>query len=449
MRVSEREMRLEASGTEGLRLDELADQVGAQLRPDEAPVRFVVTASDHDIFRCELAVAQGTDARHAMPSVFTFRQREYESVENFTSVLLVPTGIGAEIGGHSGDAGPIARLLATVCDTLITHPNVVNGADINELPENGLYVEGSVITRLLMGTVGLQRVRGNRILLVVDRHPDRRFRNDVVNAASAARAAMGVECPLIVELDGRMTMRSSYSNSGRAAGRIDGLEHLFSLLEEHRREFDAVALSTLIEVPEQYHAEYFAPGNEDMVNPWGGVEAMLTHAVSLAFDVPSAHAPMMSSAAVMNLDLGVVDPRKSAEAVSRTYLHSVLKGMHRSPRIVPEPPLGSSGLLTASDVSCLVIPSGCLGLPMLAAFEQGIPIIEVRENRNRMDNDLSRLSCGANRHFVVESYLEAVGVIAALRGGVAVDSVRRPLAGTRCGAGVEGSGSEAGGTAKG
>ena len=40
-------------------------------------------------------------------------------------------------------------------DTLITHPNVVNGADINEMSENTLYVEGSVITRLLMGTAGL------------------------------------------------------------------------------------------------------------------------------------------------------------------------------------------------------------------------------------------------------------------------------------------------------
>ena len=55
-------------------------------------------------------------------------------------VMLVPTGIGCEIGGHAGDAGPAARLLATVCDRLILHPNVVNGSDLNEMPENALYV---------------------------------------------------------------------------------------------------------------------------------------------------------------------------------------------------------------------------------------------------------------------------------------------------------------------
>jgi len=55
--------------------------------------------------------------------------------------------------------------LASACDTLVTHPNVVNASDINELPENALYVEGSVICRFLMGTVGLQKVRANRVLL--------------------------------------------------------------------------------------------------------------------------------------------------------------------------------------------------------------------------------------------------------------------------------------------
>lgn len=103
-------------------------------------------------------------------SIFNFNKRKHEDVNQFNTVLLVPTGIGCEIGGHSGDAGPIARLLASACDNLITHPNVVNASDINELPENGLYVEGSVITRLLMGTVALQPVRSNRVLLVIDEH---------------------------------------------------------------------------------------------------------------------------------------------------------------------------------------------------------------------------------------------------------------------------------------
>ncbi len=77
-------------------------------------------------------------------SIFEFVPRTVENTDDFNVVMIVPTGIGAEIGGHAGDAAPTARLLAGACDTLITHPNVVNASDINELPENGLYVEGSV-----------------------------------------------------------------------------------------------------------------------------------------------------------------------------------------------------------------------------------------------------------------------------------------------------------------
>jgi hypothetical protein len=39
-------------------------------------------------------------------------------------VMIVPTGVGASIGGFAGDALPVARALSTVVDCLITHPNV-------------------------------------------------------------------------------------------------------------------------------------------------------------------------------------------------------------------------------------------------------------------------------------------------------------------------------------
>lgn len=59
-------------------------------------------------------------------------------------VFIVPTGIGCSIGGHAGDATPAAKLIASCCDTLLVHPNVVNASDINEMTNNMWYVEGSV-----------------------------------------------------------------------------------------------------------------------------------------------------------------------------------------------------------------------------------------------------------------------------------------------------------------
>ncbi len=130
-----------------------------------------------------------------------------------------------------------------------------------------------------------------------------------------------------------------------------------------------MAISSVIDVPQEYHQGYFDAGGE-MVNPWGGVEAMLTHTLSSMYNVPTAHSPMFESREVANADPGIVDPRMAAEAVSVTFLQCTLKGLQRSPRIVTDPhAMAQPGVFSVEDVSCLVIPEGCLGLPTLAALE--------------------------------------------------------------------------------
>jgi len=265
-------------------------------------------------------------------------------------------------------------------------------------------------------------------MLVVEEHSDKFFHEASINSASAARATLGLNCPFVVKMNNKVSMRSIYSDSGRAVGKIEYLERLCKVLKEYQSQYDAVALSSYINVPSNFHEDYF---KEDMVNPWGGVEAMLTHAISILFNLPSAHAPMMTSKEILNLDVGVVDPRKSAEAVSTTYLHCVLKGLHKSPRIIDNPTTHrNSDILTVEDISCIIIPDGCVGLPTLAALEQGIPVIAVKENKNCMKNKLQELPFTSEKLFVVDNYLEAVGVMNSIKAGVALDSVRRPMSST-------------------
>jgi len=433
MLLTEREIDIPArQGNTGL-LGYFEESIRQYLPANGVPVRFAVTQSDLDKYHCELGILTGLGEAcvYGQASIFEFARREVENTSQFNAVMIVPTGIGAEIGGHAGDAAPAARLLAGACDSLITHPNVVNASDINELPENGLYVEGSVISNLLMGSVGLQKVHANRVMLVIDKHKEKRISERTINAASAARSALGLECPLVVEVDPPIRMSAEYSSSGSAVGRVEGLERICEVLRRHRSEYDAVALASVIDVPWEFHTEYYKR-NGEMVNPWGGVEAMLTHTVAMLFGVPAAHSPMFGSMEIANLDVGVIDPRMSAEAVSMCFLHCVLKGLHRSPRIITDKMVFTHpGVLTAADISCLVIPDGCVGLPTLAALEQGIPVIAVRENRNRMRNELERLPFAAGKLFIVENYLEAVGVMTALKAGVSVSSVRRPLEETK------------------
>ena len=393
------------------------------------PVRISVTDSSGSIYHCEVG-ALHTEDRSSFEEaklVFNFRKRRFENTKNFNVVFLIPTGIGCEIGGHAGDATPVARLLSSTCDNLITHPNVYNASDLNEMSNNSLYVEGSTITRLMMGTVGLQPVRGNRILAVIDKSDYSFFETAAVNSVNAARAVLGLTCSDIIKLDPSIVMKSRYSSSERAVGSIDGIDNLFAVLKRHEGTYDAVAISTTIDVPRAYHTEYFRRrGN--MVNPWGGVEAMLTHAISYKLNIPSAHSPMFESPQIANENPGIVEARMSAEAVSTTFFHCVLKGLHKSPKIITDQDLfGYDDIISAENISCLVIPDGCLGLPTLAALKQGIKVIAVKENKNLMRNDLNELPWKFQQFIQVENYLEATGVLNSIKNGIDPRSVRRPF----------------------
>ncbi len=175
--------------TEGNSLiDHVRTSLEFHLKANEIPVRYAVTESNDSLYNCEIGVI--TDAPSELcekaANLFAFRTRKLETAHHFNAVLLVPTGIGAEIGGHAGDATAVARLLAESCDKLVLHPNVVNASDINEPPDNALYVEGSIVTRLLMGTIGLQPTRANRVLVILDDHMDRHFVDAAINSVSAA-----------------------------------------------------------------------------------------------------------------------------------------------------------------------------------------------------------------------------------------------------------------------
>ena len=227
------------------------------------------------IARSASSSAWRTITRRDRAQVLDFRPRTHESCEHFTTVLMVPTGIDADIGGHAGDAGPVARLLAAASDRLITHPNVVNGADINEMPENTLYVEGSVLTRLMMGTAGLAPVRANRVLPLVQEHPEAVIWHTLVNAVSAAYGTGGFPCLPVVPLPVDLVMTPHVSPaSGRATGVIEGFDALCELIEKRLGTFEAIAISSVVDVPEEVQRAYFMgdEGNQSVRRDRGAAD---------------------------------------------------------------------------------------------------------------------------------------------------------------------------------
>lgn len=321
-------------------------------------------------------------------------------------VLIAPTGIGCYFGGHAGDGNTIAKLINSCCDKLITHPNVVNGSDINEMPENTLYVEGSILDRFLYGQIYLEEVYLNRILLVVNKPAI----PDSINSANAARATIGADVE-ILELDTELKMTGFYKD-GKADGKVEGWMELCKQVGEY--EFDALAIQTGIIVEKETKLNYLRNGG---VNPWGGIEAITSKLIANKLDKPVAHAPFFDQTKDDDLkDFNeVVDPRMAAEMVSVSYLHSVLKGLHKAPRINYEEGLSNS------SIDFLISPINCNSNPHIACMENNIPIIAVKENKNVLQDNTP------GDAIVVETYLEAAGVIMAYKAGVSLSSLKRPL----------------------
>jgi hypothetical protein len=328
-------------------------------------------------------------------------------------VFIIPTGIGAEIGGHAGDATPAAKLLASCCDKLIVHPNVVNASDINEMSENMLYVEGSILDRFLEKQIRLQETTQNKILVVANAP----FKNETVNAISASMVTAGIDVEF-TELKTPLKMLARIED-GAATGKVYGWQDLVDQVQKY--DFDALAIHTPIETSREIALNYYKNGG---VNPWGGIEAKTSRLIATALNKPIAHAPIENvSPEDEELYLifnKIVDPRIAPEAISNCYLHCVLKGLNKAPRISTIPH-STRHNLGYRDVDFLVTPDNCYGRPHKACEKAGIPVIVVRENRTLLSNSMP------DNFIFVENYLEAAGVVLAMKTGIHFKSVRRPI----------------------
>lgn len=345
----------------------------------------------------------------------------------FTAVLVVPTGLGAEVGGYAGDATPVANLLASCVDRLVTHPNVVNAASLYGARSNVWYVEGYALDRFCLGEWALGPVRSNRVGLLIDRAiatDDPEGLAHLLTAAEAARAVKGVGLVGWRPTDDPVRTRIVLNAQGASTGEVENPETLLSgaraLLQEGA---EAIALVVRMpELPSAAVSAYLEGGGPD---PIGGLEAVLSHLVTRALMVPAAHAPYEAPEASHG-----ADPRVAAESVGYTFLPCILEGLAQAPRPVPVA-MAQPWDLRMDQVDAVVVPyAACGGIPALAAHRRGVPVIAVRENGVACQAD--PLSLGLSGVLVAETYLEAAGLLVALRAGISPDSLRRPLRRLEC-----------------
>jgi hypothetical protein len=412
----------------------VAEALAPHCGAGEVPLRLALVDQRADRLTFEVTLVERLTAPEVWGPLWRFHRRARERTRRFVAVHVIPTGVRAEIGGFAGDGTPAANLLASACDHLLTHPNAVTASDLYCARDNVLYVEGNLLSRFLLGQLHLVPGQVRRIGVLVDRPASDDLLHNVLNAVHAARSVGGLRVDPVWVSEVALRARVFYGESGRALGEIDALDRLLDIARRAEGLVDALAITSAIEVSPALRRDYYA--GKPIANPWGGVEATLTHAVTSVAGLPAAHAPMLTSWADTRVD-GPVDPRDAAEVISTSYLLAVLRGLANAPTpIAADRPWSAAAVerLTLEDVGAIVLPAGAMGgIPAFAALAQGIPIIAVTENRTLSPitlPDIVRADL-APEVYVAANYVEAAGLLLMLRERIGHDTLRRPLAPSR------------------
>lgn len=344
----------------------------------------------------------------------------------YTVVLLVPTGIGAAIGGYAGDALPVARAIAHSCDRLITHPNVLNGAQLYWSMPNTYYVEGYGLDKFAASTWGLEPVHQNRVGLLLDRGIEPELCMRHLQAADAVRATLGLNLTNYVVTDAPLEVELRTAASGASWGTIGNPGSLLRAAETLIQQAGANAIAVVARFPDD--PDSIALNNYRHgagVDPLAGAEAVISHLLVRHFQIPVAHAPALNP---LPLEPSL-SPRAAAEELGYTFLPCVLVGLSRAPQLVTKENLTPT-TIWANQVDAVVVPAtACGGSAILSFNGTRTQIIAVEENTTRMQVPPEPLGVKAIR---VKSYLEALGILVTHRAGVSADILRPSLSSLRC-----------------
>lgn len=219
----------------------------------------------------------------------------------YTAVMIVPTGVGARIGGFAGDAIPAARLLCSVVDVLVTHPNVMNGAMMYSPQPNIMYVEGHALNEFCAGRVFLEPVTkgAHRIGVIFDRGMEEDLRLRHLQVIDAARATLGIDVAHVVVTSRSLDIQYQMSESGASWGSVEQTHSLVSA-GRYLQSKGCTAIALIGRFPEEQEdakaAELFAQYRAGQgVDNIAGVEAILSHILSKTLSIPCAHAPAFAA----------------------------------------------------------------------------------------------------------------------------------------------------------
>ena len=305
-----------------------------------------------------------------------------------TGAFIIPTGVGASVGGYAGDASLYARKLAEKYQ-LVVNPNVVNAGCFSGISENMLYVEGYSLDEFFKGKLRLLTVKEqNKIGVVFDKSIPQGILNVHVNTINAVKTIYG--CDIVgYDITDEDVGVEFFINNGISNGNV---KNITTVLDSAKRLIakGANAIAIVCRFEDDDFDDY-ASGIG--VDPVGGVEAIISHYISRELKIPCAHSPAFDD---ITISQEIVDSRCSAEYITPTYLPCILIGLSKAPQ------LSAERGVAVNDLEFVVMPYDSLGaVPVFEALKNNIPVYAVKENKTVLDITPDKIS---DKIIVVDGY---------------------------------------------
>lgn len=314
--------------------------------------------------------------------------------------FIVPTGIGASIGGYAGDAGAYARKFAKNTQ-LIVNPNVVNAGGFSAITDTMLYTEGYTLDSFFKGEVNLLTSENNKIGIIYDKAIPQDVLNIHINTQNAAKTVYGIDIHAYEITKEEVGVEFRMTEDGISIGEVKNIKTIGDACEVLlSKGCEAIAIVCLFEDAEDVNTNY---SNGTGADPVGGVEAIISHYISKHYKVPCAHSPAFADYSI-NPDL--VSPKSASEYITPTFLPCILLGLSQAPKITSDLTCG----INISDLDFLVMPYNSLGsTPVFEAIKHQIPVYAIKENSTEINVTKEKLDL--TNVIEIETYEKALDII--------------------------------------
>ena len=314
--------------------------------------------------------------------------------------FIVPTGVGASIGGYAGDASTYARELSKH-SKLIVNPNVVNAGCFSGITPDMLYTEGYSIDSFFKGEISLIPSQNNKVGIIYDRAIPQDVLNVHLNTQNAVQTVYGVSIFAYEITQENAGVEFYVTDEGISTGSVKNI----STVEKSCQKLidkgcEAIAIVCLFK--DDNNNESYANGIG--VDPVGGVEAIISHDISKKFKIPCAHSPAFTDYQIYP---DLINPKSASEYITPTFLPCILLGLSQAPKISNNLNAG----ININNLDFLVMPYNSLGsTPVYEAVKRNIKTFAVTENKTELDITKEKLFSNSNIQ-LIETYEDIIKLI--------------------------------------